>query len=483
VNALLTQPLYPGPRSPHRSHASHAASAASHTIGLDRAGRRVHSRSARVTTRARQKLGVAATGAATFAAVLASYGTFRPVRDALLLDSHPDSIPWIFLATFLTVAAASALWSAVLARRAPRRFVAWVFHVFAACLVGFAIAVGTKLAPISVGRAFYVWSAMFNLFAVSVCWSLFADLLGPRTARQLYGPITAGGTLGAIAGPLLSRVLVGTIGVAGVLALSALLLELAVLGAAAVRRAATSLAEDAAGDTAIPRVTTARIASTATGAPLAGGGPFTGIAQVARSPFLSAIVGYVLCTACAATFLYLAQARIVYDAHLDREARTAYFASIDTWTQLAALTLQLAIAGPALRWLGPGLVLAVLPLTQAIGLSLLAAVPSLAVLAAVQVASKAVTHGLTRPARELLFTVVSRDDKYRAKNAIDTIGYRFGDLGASWLDHGLAALGQTALALATFPLAVLWLVLAAVLGNGFRRRAAPPTDTTTSEPP
>ena len=282
MNALLTQALYPGARSPHRSHQSHAARAASHTIALDHARQCVHSRSARVTTRARQKLGVAA--AATFAAVLASYGAFRPVRDTLLLDSHPDSIPWVFLATFLTVAAASAVWSAVLARRSPRRFVAWVFHVFAACLVGFAVAVATKLAPIAFGRAFYVWSAMFNLFAVSVCWSLFADLLGPRTARQLYGPITAGGTLGAIAGPLLSRVLVGTIGVAGVLAISALLLELAVLGAAWVRRAAAALPDDHAGHAAMPLTAAA---PAATGDRLAGGGPFTGIAHVARSPFLS----------------------------------------------------------------------------------------------------------------------------------------------------------------------------------------------------
>ena len=153
-------------------------------------------------------------------------------------------------------------------------------------------------------------------------------------------------------------------------------------------------------------------------------------------------------------------------------ARTQYFASIDSWTQAIALVLQLAAVGAALRRLGPGIVLAILPIARVAGLSVLAAWPSLTVLAVVQVIGNAATHGLTRPARELLFTVVSRDDKYRAKNAIDTVGYRFGDLSASWVDAGLVAIGGGALALATIPLAATWLGLAAILGVGFRRRMA-----------
>jgi AAA family ATP:ADP antiporter len=432
--------------------------------------------------RARTKLGIVVAAAATFAALLASYSAFRPVRDALILDRNPDSLPWVWLATFLAIGIASPVWSALLARRSPRRFVGVAFHVFAACLIGFVILVRAEIAPVVVGRVFYVWSAVFNLFAISVFWSLLADLLGPATARQLYGPIAAGGTLGAIAGPALSALLVGTIGVAGVLLISALLLELAVVGVGFVRRAA----EGEVREPGTERGTVGTEPGTAAAEPgaLRGGGAFTGIVQVARSPYLAAIVGYVVCTSCAATFMYLAQARIVYAAHLDVVARTAYFSSIDVWTQVAALALQLVIAGPALRWLGPGIVLAVLPIAQAVGLSVLAAVPELGVLAVVQVIGKAATHGLTRPARELLFTVVSRDDKYRAKNAIDTIGYRFGDLGSSWLNKGLAAIGGGALALATIPLVVIWLGLAAVVGIGFRQRIArPPPDTIAKELP
>jgi AAA family ATP:ADP antiporter len=399
-------------------------------------------------------------GAVTFAALLASYTAFRPVRDSLILDGDPDQLPWLFLATFIAVSVVSPVWSALLARRSRPGLVPWAFHAFAACAVGFFLVVRAELAPIAVGRVFYVWSSVFNLFVVSVFWSLLADLLGPGTARRLYGPIAAGGTVGTFVGPLLTRLLLGTIGIAGVLMMSALLLELAVFGVHRVRRAAAGLAREDAG---------------APGRELdapAGGGAFTGIAHVVKSPYLSAIVGYVLCTACAATFMYLAQARIVHDGLAGRVARADYFASLELWTAGATLVLQTVIAAPAIAWFGPAVVLAVLPLAQAAGISVLAAAPSLTALAIVQVIGRSATHGLSRPARELLFTVVSRDDKYRAKHAIDTIGYRLGDAASSWLYTGLVAIsaGGGALVGAAIPLVGIWLGLAFVLGTGFRRR-------------
>jgi len=415
----------------------------------------------------RAKLAVAILGAVTFAALLASYSAFRPVRDTLILDGDLDQIPWLFLATFVAVSVVSPMWSALLAKHSRPRSVPLALHVFAACEVGFFFAVRAQIAPISVGHVFYVWSAVFNLFVVSVFWSLLADLLGPGTARQLYGPIAAGGTVGTIIGPLLTKWLVGTIGIAGVLLMSAVLLELAVIGVHRVRRAAARLDRDAVRDAGPTRP--AR--DDQPEAP-AGGGAFTGIAHVAKSPYLSTIVGYVLCTSCVATFLYFQQAGIVKAAIADRAARTEYFASIDVWMSGLTLILQTLIARPALGKFGPGIVLAVLPLAQLTGLSMLVAAPSLAVLAVVQVIGRATTHGLTRPARELLFTVVSRDEKYRAKNAIDTIGYRFGDVASSWLQKGLAlAGGATALVGVAIPLTAIWLGFALVLGAGFRRRA------------
>jgi AAA family ATP:ADP antiporter len=410
-----------------------------------------------VLLRDRRELLVAVWGAITFGAVLASYFAFRPVRDALVLDGNPDQIPALFTATFVAVSLVSPAWSALLARGGRRRYVPRAFHVFAACSLGFAALVRAEVAPLAVGRVFYVWSAVFNVFIVSVFWSLLADLLGPGVARRVYGPIAAGGTGGALLGPLLTRELVGTIGVAGVLLMSAALLELGAASLHALRRAGEALegapaVDDAPPEPALPAAV-------------------RGLARL-RSPYLLAIVGYVLCTATAATFMYLEQASITKLLVPTREARTELFATIDLWTNLATFAAQTLLAAPLLTRLGPGVVLAALPLAQGLGITALATAPSIAVLTLAMVATRTATHGLTRPARELLFTVVDRDDKYRAKNAIDTVVYRFGDFSSSWLYLGLVSLGagSAALVAAAVPLVALWLALAAALGIGFRRR-------------
>ncbi len=396
-------------------------------------------------------------GALTFGALLASYMAFRPIRDALVLGDW-DRLPLLFTATLVAVTVLSPVWSTVLGRVRPRRAIPFAFHVFAICCLGFAVLVGNDVAPIAVSRVFYVWSAVFNLFVISVFWSLLADLLGPLIAKRLYGPIAAGGTIGAIAGPALTRLLVDHIGIDGVLVLSAVLLEVAVIGVAGVRRWGEQLDRE-------------------DGVPLdepAPGGAFRGFTQVARSPYLLAIVAYVLCTATAATFMYLEQAAITAAEYPNRADAAKLFASIDFWTNASTFVVQTVIAGPLLALLGPGIVLLALPLAQAIGISALASAPTIATLVAVQITTRTLTHGLTRPARELLFTVVSRDDKYRAKHAIDTVGYRLGDFGSAWLHQGLKALGLGSVALvgAMLPVAGIWMGLALFLGVGYRRRVA-----------
>lgn len=412
--------------------------------------------------RGRKELLVAACGAGSFGAILASYFAFRPVRDALILDGNPDQIPWLWTATFVVACIVSPVWSALLARGGRRRYVPGAIHAFALCLLAFAVLVSFEVAPVGVGRLFYVTTSVFNMFVVSVLWSLLADLLGPDTAKRLYGPIAAGGTIGAVVGPLLTKLLVGAIGVSGILIMSALLLEVAAASLYLLRRFGETLPSDAG---ELPPLDDTPPEPMLPGA-------VRGLVQVARSPYLLAIVGYVLCTATAATFMYLEQADVAKALLATREARTEFFATIDLWTNIATLAVQTFVAGPLLTWLGPGLVLCVLPLMQGAGISLLVSSPSLATLMYTQIATRAATHGLTRPARELLFTVIDRDAKYRAKNTIDTSVYRFGDFGSAWLHRGLLALGagSTTLIAATLPLVAIWIALAAALGIGFRRR-------------
>jgi AAA family ATP:ADP antiporter len=405
------------------------------------------------------RVAITAWAAITFAALLASFMAFRPVRDALVLDGSPDDIPWLFTATFISALVISPLWSRLLANRPKRRVVPRAFHAFALCALVFAALVHSQWHAVGVGRAFYVWSSVFNLFVVSVFWSLLVDLIGPAWAKRLYGPISVGGTIGTVVGPLLTRIVVEYFEVAGVLVLCAILLEVAVFSASRVRIVGEALDRED-GD-----------AEAAADAPVASS-PWVGFQRVAQSRYLLMIVGYVLCTATAATFMYMEQASIVKAALPNRQARSEFFAELDTWIALATAAVQIVLAGPLLRRLGPGLVLCMLPLAQGAGISALALAPSVTVLAIVQVISRSTTHGLTRPARELLFTVVSREDKYHAKNVIDLAGYRFGDFASSWLHKGLLALGagSVALAVAAIPLVAIWSALAIALGLGFRKR-------------
>ncbi|MEP6863602.1 MAG: MFS transporter [Deltaproteobacteria bacterium] len=404
--------------------------------------------------RPRSELVVVVSAAATFGALMASYSAFKPVRDTLVLDGDPDRIPWLFTATFIAMLVLSPIWGA-LVKRGPRRVVPISFHVFALCAFGFAIANHAQWSPIGIGRVFYVWASVFNLFVVSVFWSLLSDLLGSATAKRLYGPIAAGGTIGTVIGPVLTKTLVAHVGDAGILAMSGVLLEVAVVGVTLLRRSAVAANRQNAGD------------------PPVAGKAFDGLIEVVRSPYLRSIVGYVLCTSFAATFIYLAQSHIVHDLLKDRVARTDYFATVDTYVAIATLVVQVVLAGPLIGWFGPGVVLCVLPIVQVTGLISIVAAPSLSLLMVVLVVGKTATHGLTRPSRELLFTVISREDKYRAKNAIDTVGYRLGDFSGAWLGEGLAAAASGALVAGVAVLGVAWISLATLLGAGFRRRVEP----------
>jgi AAA family ATP:ADP antiporter len=409
--------------------------------------------------RTRAELEVIVWGAVAFACLLAATFVIRPVRDALVLEKgRLDLLPVLFSATFVATLVLAPLWGSLLGRVPRRRFVSIGYHVTAACLLGFLVLIHTDAEPRFVGRVFYVWAAVANLFVVSVFWSVCADVLGPETARRLYGPIAVGGTVGAIAGPLLAKALVGwlDVDVDGVLVAAVVLIELGLFCVYGLERAGRRLADTPTAATVEP----------------VRGHALDGLTDVGRSPYLAGIAAYVVFTACAATFVYMEQAGIVEAAIPDRGERTEFFATVDLYTNIGVLLIQAFVAARVLGWLGVGGVLAILPTIQAVGIIALLGAPTLATLVVVQVASRAVQHGLIRPGRELLFTVVSREQKYRAKNVIDTLIYRFGDVGSSWLHLGLvtAGLGGLSMLAVSLPIAGVWLATSIYLGVGFHRR-------------
>jgi len=388
---------------------------------------------------------------AYFFSLLAGYYLLRPVREEMGIRGGVENLPWAFTATFAVMLVAVPVYSLWVARVPRARAIPVVYRFFLLHLVVFWLFLRAGVAREAVARSFFVWVSVYNLFVVSVFWSYMADVWTSTQARRLFGVVAAGGSAGAIAGPLLAALLVGRLGVANLLLLSALLLEVAARCAGRLGRWARSRAPDA-------------------DAAALGGGPFAGYRDVFRSPYLGALAGQMLLATATGTIVYFQQAQLVASLIRDSAARTRLFASIDLAVNVLSLLLQGLAAGRLMASLGLGLSLALHPLLALGGLLLVAFSPTLLAVTGVQALRRAVHFGLERPAREVLYTVVPREQKYKAKSFIDTVVYRGGDALAGWGWKGLVALGLGlgGVALTVTPLAVAWLLVARYL----RRRHA-----------
>jgi AAA family ATP:ADP antiporter len=402
-------------------------------------------------------------GAAAGFCVLGAWFVVRPVRDAMGTLGRAGELERLM---FVTPAAMLAVTPALFfaSSRLPRdRFVALAFRFFALSLLAFGPALAGPARAVSpwAARSFFVWASVLNFFALSLFWGTMADRFTHRQGVRSFGVIGAGGTLGALAGSLVTAGTVEHFGPLPLLALSAALFE---LGLRLVRRVAP-----AAGPPGDERPAGAA-------GPEAGDAPGRArrgaFARVTASPYLLGIAGYVLCWAVTSTFVYLEQASLARAALPDANARAALFAKVEAAVQAASLVLQLFATGRLLRALGAGRSLALLPAFSLVGFAALGAAPRLALLVTFQVARRTLDFALAKPSRELLFTVVDRDDKYKTKSVIDTLVYRGGDVLGSVLVGGAApALGARPAWLA-LPLCALWVALALYLGAASERRAA-----------
>jgi AAA family ATP:ADP antiporter len=373
---------------------------------------------------------------AYFFLLLCSYYILRPVRDALAVDVGAERLKWLFTATFVTMLALVPLFGWLCARLPRARLLPLVYGFFTLNLCLFALRMNATL--------FFVWLSVFNLFAVSVFWSYMSDIFDTPQAARLYGAIAAGGSCGAIAGPVLAAFLSGTLQHSGLLLLAAALLLLTIPCIAMLGR--WSRAHPRAGDPP-PE------------APL-GGSILAGVRAALGSPFLLAICGYLLCYTALSTALYFQQVAIVKEAVPEMTERTRLFASVDLVVNTLTLALQVVAFSRLTAILGPGWLLAVVPLISLAGFLWLGATPTLAALITFGVARRVGEFAVSKPAREALFTVVPREERYKAKNFIDTVVYRGGDAASGWI---FGALGG-AVALVAAALSVAWTALAFYLG-------------------
>ena len=406
-----------------------------------------------------EEVGVLFLSGAYFFLVLTSYYIIRPIRDEMGVAGGVENLAWLFTGTLAGTLLVHPLFSWTVARYPRRLFIpiAYRFFIFNLLLFFLLLRVVPEGAYVWVGRVFFNWTSVFNLFVVSVFWAFMADIFRSEQGKRLFGFIGLGGTLGAILGSSVTVFLAETIGPVNLLLVSAFFLEVALRCVRALGR----------------RVTRRGVRPAEDEEKAIGGGVLAGITGALRSPYLLAIILFIFLFTFSSTAMYFQQADIVSRHFADPGARTAFFARIDLLVNLLTLLTQAFLTGRIIKWFGLGVALAILPLVTALGFGILGAVPTLGVLMVVQTLRRGWNYGLMKPALEALYTVLPREEKYKAKNFIDTFVYRAGDQTGAWSYNGLMTmgLGATALAFMNVPVAGIWMAIGLGLGWAQRRRA------------
>ncbi len=396
-----------------------------------------------------------------FFCVLSSYYMLRPVRETMAVESGVENVPWLFAATFVVMLAVAPLYGWVTSHFPRKRFLPWVYLFFVVNILlfwgGFSFAIGNELSFVWLGRAFFVWISVFNLFVVSVFWSFMADIYTRDQGRRLFGIISAGGSVGALIGPFATKFLVVPIGFQNLLPISAALLLFGVFCITRLRawvvtehpdESATTVASDKA----------------------LGGSALCGFRQLIASKYLLSIASISVIASLMGTALYMFMTDLVGTAFTTPDERTEVFGLLDGATNILSLVGQLFLVNRSVRRFGVGKTLAIMPLLSLIGFMVLAINPVFLVVAVLQALRRGIGFGLAKPTHVMLYSVVTPKEKYKAKNFIDTVVYRGGDLIGTLSVKFMWAMGISGIAVVMLPFAVVWVVIALWLGRDYLRR-------------
>ncbi|MFT6464727.1 NTP/NDP exchange transporter [Halopseudomonas sp.] len=398
-----------------------------------------------------------------FFCVLTALMVLRPAREALGMQGGIEAVRWLFIGTALITLSLNPLFGLLVSRLRRMRFISVTYLFFVCSLLTFYLIMllSPQVIGVVTGQIFYVWFSVFNLFATMLFWALMADRFSLDQGKRFFGLIAVGGTCGAIFGPWLASMLASPLGTPALLLIASGFLLLALAAAWGISRIQ-------------PEQSAATVTATVAADERIGGSAWEGFNAVFRSSYLLGITGYVLILAVMATFIYFTKLQMVAGQNFGLDSRTTLFAQIDLITQIATLVMQVVVAGHLMKRVGVPVTLALLPLTALLGFVGLALVGSLAALIVFEASFRAVQRAIMRPGRETLFTVVRREDKYKAKAFIDTFVYRGGDVAGAQVEGLLGRLGMglAAVASVAVPLALVWAVLALWLGRTQRRIAA-----------
>ncbi len=419
--------------------------------------------------------------------LLCSYYILRPIRDEMGIAGGVDNLAWLFTGTLVGMLLIHPVFTSLVKSLPRRRFVPLTYRFFIANLVVFFALF--QLVPensVWIGRVFFIWVSIYNLFVISVFWSFMTDIYRSAQSKRLFGVLAVGGTIGAMTGSGITSALVQALGPVNLLLISALMLEAAARVSGALEKAEQGLALAGLQDEAQDSDSAGGATQAAAGAQarqdsvmqevaqkqqeVIGGGVLDGVRDVLRSPYLLGIALLMLLFTITSTYLYFMQLDVVAGASEDSRVRTQLLANIDLIVNIITLITQLFLTGRLLRWLGVGMSLAFLPLLSLIGFGLVGVAPALLVVLVFQILRRAGNFAIQRPAREVLYTVLPRSEKYKAKNFNDTFVYRVGDQVGAWSYTlmGSLGLGVSSLALTMVPVSAVWLLLALWLGVRYR---------------
>src|SRR5579871_4468447 len=457
---------------------------------------------ARVLKAEPEELPALGAAAAYFFLLLCGYYVLRPVRDEMAIQSGVANLPSLMTVTFAVMLVLTPLFGALAARMPRRRLLPAVYWFFALNLLVFFFCFRSGWHPSWVARAFFVWLSVFNLFVVSVFWSFMTDLFSDRQAKRLFPVIAAGGSVGAVCGPLLTSALVAPLGIANLMPLSAAFV-LACLACIRFlgRRQGDDVRRDGAQAVPAPGVGSAAAgararpepASAASGAAVRastgprgtapggtgpggaglGGTAWAGVRLALSSRYLLAVCGYIAVLTWTSVALFLQTAGELSHQMPSSVDRTRLFAHIDVVVNVFSFACQLFLTNRLLLHLGLAAGLLLLPLLSAAGFGWIVAAPSLAAFVVFIAARRVAEYAVARPAREALFTVLSRESKYKAKNFIDTAFTRGSEAASGWTVNAAHELGATTvgIALAAVPLALAWCGLGIYLAQRCRTLA------------
>lgn len=385
--------------------------------------------------------------------LLSSYYILRPIRDQMGVAGGVNNLQWLFTGTLLGMLLLNVPFSYLVKIYPREKFIAISYRFFIVNILLFALALylASPEQTIWIGRIFFIWTSIYNLFVVSIFWQMTVDLFTAEQGKRLFGFIAAGATLGAIAGSAFTVSTVEHMAPAYLMIGSAIMIEVAVFCVRRLSLMSASLSERPKSGQDEP----------------VGGTLLAGFRDALASPYLLNVSLFLLLYAVTSTFLYFQQAAVVSSAFSSRAAQTQFFASIDLAVNILTLAIQLFLTGRILRWFGVSPTLSMLPAASVIGFGAVALLPSLASVVTFQLIRRAGNFAIARPTREVLFTVLPREDRYKAKSFIDTAIYRLGDQIGAWSFAWLSALklGPMAISIVAAVTSAVWLINSWWLGR------------------